>query len=119
MVRATSHRPRSIPDRRLGRYKYPPKVFSFFVLKGVDELRGTRTLITRQATTTKTKQLPKMNTSPCYFKAAKKAARAELKNSGDISAAHRVAIETVQKMQPGLPAAFYGDMGWQAVLAAR
>ena len=50
-----------------------------------------------------------------YFAAAKKAAK---KKIADPSAAHAAAIEVLRKMVPGKPDAFYGDMGWQAVLAA-
>ena len=51
-----------------------------------------------------------------YFAAAKKAAKANL---SDTSAAHSAAIAKLKELVPGKPAAFYGDMGWQAVLAAR
>lgn len=51
-----------------------------------------------------------------YFAAAKKAAKAQIH---DTSAAHAAAIETLRKLVPGKPEAFYGDMGWAAVLAAR
>ena len=51
-----------------------------------------------------------------YFAAAKKAAKAKIY---DPSAAHAAAIEVLRKLVPGKPEAFYGDMAWQAVLAAR
>ena len=51
-----------------------------------------------------------------YFAAAKKAARAKIE---DTSAAHRAAMDTLEKMVPGKPEAFYNGMGWQAVLSAR
>ena len=51
-----------------------------------------------------------------YFAAAKKAAKANL---SDPSAAHSAAIAKLKELVPGKPDAFYGDMGWQAVLAAK
>ena len=51
-----------------------------------------------------------------YFAAAKKAAKAKIEDS---SAAHAAAIEMLRKLVPNKPEAFYGDMGWAAVLAAR
>ena len=51
-----------------------------------------------------------------YFAEAKKAAKAKIE---DPSAAHAAAIEVLRKLVPGKPEGFYGDMAWQAVLAAR
>lgn len=51
-----------------------------------------------------------------YFAAAKKAAKAKI---ADVSAAHSAAIAVVREMVPNKPEAFYGEMGWSAVLAAR
>ena len=51
-----------------------------------------------------------------YFSAAKKAAKAKI---DDPSAAHAAAIETLRKLVPGKPEAFYGDIAWQVVLSAR
>ncbi len=54
-----------------------------------------------------------------YFKAAKQAAKRAIKETGDISRAHRVAIEIVSAALPGKPAELHGNMAWQAVMAAR
>lgn len=54
-----------------------------------------------------------------YFAAAKKAAKASLSDTSDKSAAHSAAVAKLKELVPGKPDAFYGDMGWQAVLAAR
>jgi hypothetical protein len=51
-----------------------------------------------------------------YFSKAKKAARNVIQ---DTSAAHSAAIKVLEQMKPNMPAEFYGDMGWQAVMAAR
>ena len=51
-----------------------------------------------------------------YFAEAKKAAKAKI---DDPSAAHAAAIEVLRKLVLGKPEDFYGDMAWQAVLAAR
>ena len=51
-----------------------------------------------------------------YFKAAKKAAKA---NIADVSAAHSAAIAVIRSLVPNKPDAFYSDTAWQAVLAAR
>ena len=65
-----------------------------------------------------------------YFALAKKAALAKntqiAKENGvradrilDASAVHAAAIVALQEMVPGKAEAFYGDMGWQVVLAIR
>lgn len=51
-----------------------------------------------------------------YFAAAKKAAKAKI---ADVSAAHAAAIAVLREMVPNKSEEFYGDMGWQAVMAAR
>jgi len=56
------------------------------------------------------------NNAMDYFKKAKQAARKVIE---DTSAAHAAAITVIKSMVPNKPDAFYGDMGWQAVLAAR
>jgi hypothetical protein len=57
-----------------------------------------------------------METKHCYFAKAKKAAK---KLIADPSAAHAAAIAVLQAEVAGKPDAFYSNMGWQAVLAAR
>ena len=51
------------------------------------------------------------------FQAAKK----EVKKIGtaDPSKAHRIAIETLRKLNPNASEKLIGDMGWQVVLSAR
>jgi hypothetical protein len=56
------------------------------------------------------------NNAVDYFKKAKQAARKAIE---DTSAAHAAAIMVIKSMVPNKPDAFYADMGWQAVLAAR
>ena len=51
-----------------------------------------------------------------YFAKAKKAAKNVI---ADTSAAHAAAIAVLRKEVPNKPDAFYADMGWQAVMAAR
>lgn len=51
-----------------------------------------------------------------YFSKAKQAARKLIE---DTSSAHSAAIRVIEEMVPGKKPAFYGDMGWQAVMAAR
>ena len=59
----------------------------------------------------------KMNNNAAnYFNKAKQAARKVIE---DTSAAHAAAIMVIKSMVPNKPDAFYADMGWQAVLAAR
>jgi hypothetical protein len=61
--------------------------------------------------------LMKMNNNAVnYFKKAKQAARNVIE---DTSAAHAAAIMIIKSIVPNKPDAFYADMGWQAVLAAR
>ena len=54
-----------------------------------------------------------------YFSKAKAAAKKTILKTGDVSAAHSVAIKVIRDMVPNKPEAFYGGMGWQTVLAAR
>ena len=56
------------------------------------------------------------NTNMNYFTKAKQAARKVIE---DTSAAHAAAIKVIEAMVPNKPAEFYGNMGWQAVMAAR
>ena len=51
-----------------------------------------------------------------YFAKAKKAAKNVI---ADTSAAHAAAIAVLRDEVPNKSDAFYADMGWQAVLAAR
>ena len=51
-----------------------------------------------------------------YFAKAKKAAKQVI---ADPSAAHAAAMKTLRTEVPNKPDAFYADMGWQAVMAAR
>jgi hypothetical protein len=51
-----------------------------------------------------------------YFTKAKQAARKVIE---DTSAAHAAAIKVIESLVPNKPAEFYGNMGWQAVMAAR
>ncbi len=51
-----------------------------------------------------------------YFTKAKKAAATVIQ---DPSAAHAAAIKVLRELVPNKSEQFYGDMGWQAVLAAR
>lgn len=57
-----------------------------------------------------------MSKTANYFTKAKQAARNVIE---DTSAAHAAAIRVIEEMVPGKPAEFYGNMGWQAVMAAR
>ena len=51
-----------------------------------------------------------------YFTKAKQAARKVIE---DTRAAHAAAIKVIESLVPNKPAEFYGNMGWQAVMAAR
>ena len=57
-----------------------------------------------------------MNKTASYFATAKRAAK---KHIADTSKAHAVAIESLRASIPNKPDAFYADMGWQVVMAAR
>lgn len=65
-----------------------------------------------EANNTETGNIMKTN----YFTKAKQAARKVIE---DTSAAHAAAIKVIEAMEPNKPAEFYGNMGWQAVMAAR
>ena len=61
----------------------------------------------------------KMKMKNDYFKSAIKAAVKALKETGDVSRAHRIASEICQEANPGKPAELWFGLGWQATLAAQ